>query len=129
MGNMLSDADRFLTSQMRKHAATEVVYARGDDSVTVMATVGRTQREIEDASGSVHRWDARDYLITASDLRLGGLVVEPQEGDRIIEKGEGRSTVIHEVRAAFSGQAPWSWSDSSRTTVRVHTAYLGIEDA
>ena len=128
MANLLTQGSAFLATQLLAHAATEIVYSRGDDSAPISAVVGKTSKEIQDGNGVVHRWESRDYLIRASDLRLSGKQVAPQEGDRITERGQGRATVVHEVRGAALGTAPWEWSDPSRALYRIHTVYLGVED-
>lgn len=127
MANLLKEGEVWLAAQLRKHAANVVSYSRGDDSISLSAVVGRTRRDISDESGAVYRWESRDYLVSASDLRLGGRIVEPQEGDRITEQGPGRSVVVHEVRGAFRGSPAWEWSNPSRTTLRIHTVMLGAE--
>lgn len=126
MPNMLATGSAFLIAKLREHASTAIVYSRGVATVSVSAVVGRTERELNDGTGAVHRWTARDYLILATDLVLSGNVTEPQEGDRISETMPDASVRVHEVRGAFGGSAPWEWSDPAQTTLRIHTAYLGV---
>jgi mono/diheme cytochrome c family protein len=72
-----------------------------------------------------HRTESRDYLVSAEDLVLGGVVERPKAGDRIRET-EGEQLLIYEVMAP-GGEPPWRWSDRHRRTLRIHTKYVGTE--
>jgi hypothetical protein len=110
-----------------QHLSRTVTYQRGDDSVEVAATVGRTVFEIDDGSGAAVQWESRDFLVPAADLVLAGEVVEPLPGDRIRET-QGEKVYVYEVLAP--GKEPcWRWSDPFRRTLRVHTKQVDEEDA
>jgi len=134
MADLLEQAAGWLDGMRAQHLSRRVVYSRGDDSVEVAATIGRTVFEIDDGSGAVVQWESRDFLIAAADLAMGGSPVEPQPGDRIWETAGGPSTssgqekvLVYEVMAP--GKEPcWRWSDPYRTTLRVHTKQVGTED-
>ena len=125
MNDLLQTGSDWLEAQRHAHAAHEVTYARGGDSVALDATVGATSFEVETDHG-IETWEARDFLVRAADLVLVGTglkPVPPERGDRITENvGTGLKPVllVFEVMAP-AGQPPWRWSDPNRKTIRVHT--------
>jgi hypothetical protein len=58
---------------------------------------------------------------------LQGNPILPSRGD-IIRETDGDSVYIYEVMAPGSEPA-WRWSDDYRTTLRIHTKYVGRESA
>jgi hypothetical protein len=110
----------------RANLAHTVTYQRGNQSVDVAATVGRTEFEGVDAYGAVERTESREFLILAVDLVLaGGAAALPEPGDRISEVQDG-ATYVYEVMAP-ARQPCWRWSDPYRRTLRIHTKEVGIE--
>ena len=126
MGDLLRDGARWLNATMREHVAQTVTYQRGSDSVEVRATIGKSEGETELQYGARERWESKDFLIGASDLVLGGVVVEPARNDRIVETitnadGEATFTVTHSVLPPSKDEPAWRYSDEHRITLRVHT--------
>jgi hypothetical protein len=127
MGDLLQQAASWLGDMRTAHLSHPVTYCRGEDSVEVAATVGRTVFEIDDGSGAVERFESRDFLIAASALVLDGTATLPRPGDKVKEPAGGK-LVVYEVMAP--GKEPcWRWSDPFRRTVRVHTKQVDEEDA
>ena len=125
MADLLEQAAGWLDGMRAQHLSRRVVYSRGDDSVEVAATIGRTVFEIDDGSGAVVQWESRDFLIAAVDLVLAGEVVEPLPGDRIRETQDGK-VYVYEVMAP--GKEPcWRYSDPYRRTLRVHTKQEDVQ--
>lgn len=125
MGDLLKDGLGWLEDQRAIHLAHEVAYSRDGNSVTLDATVGRTQFEQQDEFGRVIRYQSRDYLIAAEDLILGGNQVEPAEGDGIRETIGGQT---HVYRVMSPGdEPPFRWSDPYRKTFRIHTKLVATE--
>ena len=123
MADLLEQSSAWLDGQRRKHLAKPVTYCRGQAEVQVPATVGRTTFEIDSGTGVSERFEARDFIITAADLVLGGAVVTPERGDRIKET-VGGETLVYEV--VGPGQEPcWRWSALYRLAIRVHTKQVG----
>jgi hypothetical protein len=105
--------------------ARPVTYCRGEQSVEVQATLGRTVFEIADAYGVVEQSESRDFLIPAADLVLGGAVTLPERGDRVRETQDGK-TLVYEVMAP--GKEPhYRFSDVYRRTLRIHTRQVAVE--
>jgi hypothetical protein len=123
MADLLATANEWLASQQRAHASREVSYQRGALSATLLATIGRTVFELQDAKGFIQKTESRDYLITTSDLVLAGQTVLPERGDKIVET-VGNQTFTYEVLAP--GREPvWRFSDPFRTQLRIHTKHVG----
>jgi hypothetical protein len=124
--DLLERAMSWLDGRRRQYVGREVVYQRDQQTLTVPATIGRTVFETVDQYGVVVRSESRDFLISASDLALGGVMVVPERGDRIRES-QGEDTFVYEVLAP--GQEPcWRYSDPYRQTLRIHTAQVGQEE-
>lgn len=140
MADLLETASAWLDGQRRKFLAKMVTYCRTqtapdpDDEdgtvevileVEVLATVGRTTFEIESSTGVAERFEARDFIITAADLVLGGVVVTPERGDHIKETA-GSQTLVYEV--VGPGSEPcWRYSDPYRLAIRIHTKQTGAQ--
>ena len=120
--DLLAQGAAWLAGQRAASMASWVTYTRPgapDLSVDLAATPDATTFEIDDGYGAVERIVARDYLITATDLVLSGMVVLPQPGDQIAEMTPG-GLLVYE--AMYVGKEPcWCWSDPYRNTIRVHT--------
>ena len=125
MPNLLEQGAAWLADQLKTHASTEVVYQRGGNQVTVAATIGKTEFEIDDGSGNVQRFQSRDYLIQTADLQLGGQTTLPMAGDRLGET-VGEQTFVYEVLAP--GNEPhFRYSDPVRKVLRIHTKLVLTE--
>jgi hypothetical protein len=119
MANKMKQAQEFLNKQRNEHMTDMLVYRRGDKTVELAATVGKTIFKVDNGHGVAVRIESRDYLINAADLILDGAAVEPEKGDEFIENG-----MIYEVSAPAK-EPEWRWSDSFHTTYRIHTKYMG----
>ena len=125
MPDLLERSSAWLENQRVKHMTRPVLYQRGAASVEVGATIGETVFQVDDGAGALLRVESRDYLITATDLVLGGTSVLPQRGDRVRET-QGTQVFVYEVVAP--GDEPhWRWSDPYRRTLRVHTKQIDVE--
>ena len=125
MPDLLQSGAAWLDRVRRANLAHTVTYLRGDQSVDVPATVGRTDFEAVDAYGAVERTESRDFLILAADLVLSGAAVLPEPGDRIREVQNGK-TYVYEVMAPAK-EPCWKWSDPYRRTLRIHTKEVATE--
>jgi hypothetical protein len=118
MANMIQDGISWLAGQLKTHASNQVIYKRGTNTVTVNATLGKTEFEVEHDSGVVDRVETRDYLINAADIDFGAGPVKPQRGDKIVEVLNG-TTHTRTVSVPTQGQV-WS-HDGFEVKLRVHT--------
>jgi hypothetical protein len=124
---LLDKGAGWLADQLKTHASTEVVYQHGADQVTVSATIGKTEFEVDDGSGIIQHVQSRDYLIQTVDLQFGGIPTLPVAGDRIRET-IGDKTYVYEAMAP--GNEPhYRYSDPFRKLLRIHTKHVGTENA
>jgi len=123
--DVLQQASDWFENQRSRHAASPVEYVRGEESVELPATVGKTTFEVDDGCGVLIRHESRDFLVLAAELILAGQTTTPQRGDRIRQTQEDR-VFVHEVIAP--GREPcWRWSDPYRQTLRIHTKLFDTE--
>lgn len=125
MSDLLALGSDWLECQRKKFLSKTVTYTRGTDSVDLAATIGKTVFEVEKGFGLMERTEARDYLVTTSDLRLADAAASPRAGDRISET-QGSLTFIYEVMAP-ANEPVWRYSDPGRKTLRIHTKLVATE--
>ncbi len=104
MTNLLRTGSAWLQAQQKQHASETVSYRRGAASVALAATIGMTEREVDDGRGFPVRTEIRDYLIDTADLVLGGVPTLPERGDRIVETA-GATEIVYEGIACASDRA------------------------
>jgi hypothetical protein len=130
MTDMLETGVTWLNQQRNAHMVKSVTYRRGQSSVSVSATNGRTQTKTigDDAvevSGQVDDW-----IINAADLVLDGRQVCPESGDQIRET-VGSQTFVYEVRklgnvSGIGDGETWRFSDAFKQSIRIHTVRTAI---
>jgi len=97
-----------------------VIYQRGTETFELDAKVSRTVFRI--GKGGAHkRYESRDYLVLDS-----GMPVFPKTGDHIRET-DGGKVFIYEVSAPCD--EPWRYSGLHMEMIRIHTRFVGTEDA
>ena len=127
MTDLLEQGAAWLDDQRAQHMSREVTYCRGDDSVSVQATIGSTVFEVDNGTGVLEKFESRDFLISTADLVLSGEEVLPRRGDRICETDRTK-VFVYEVMAP--GREPhWRYSDPYRKTLRIHTKHVDTEAA
>ena len=122
MADLLEQGLGWLDDQRHAHMTRTVTYERGVDSVSLDATIGRTEFEQVEESGIVQKLESRDFLVRAADLVLAAQVTLPRAGDRVRETAGGQ-TFVYEVMAPGS-EPPWRYSDPYRRALRVHTKHV-----
>lgn len=100
---------------MKASASQPVIYARGNQTVTVSATIGPSMLTLDDGTQMTLSYEDRDFSITAADLVFGNATVSPQRGD-VIRASSGNYTVLLE-----DTRDCWNWTDSSQTRYQIHT--------
>ncbi len=95
--------------------AVAVTYTRGNTTLPLSATVGRTLFVSNQLNRARAEWGERDYLFRAADL---GVLGEPEEGDRIGETIAGVPMTFELM--APGGEPAWRYSDSQRVQIRAH---------
>ena len=125
MGDLLKTGLAWLEGQRKAHMASPVLYCRGDEEVEVLATIGKTDFEVEDESGFVVQTHATDFLIATADLVLAGGRTLPREGDRIKVAGDSE-TVVYEVMR-LGDESHYRFSDPHRNALRIHAKQVETE--
>jgi len=118
MSDLFSDAAALVNSVLEDYGATLVTYARGSEEITVAATIGETVFRLNQ-NGGVTRMQARDFIISAASLVIGGGQTTPRRGDRITQT-TGSTSRTFEVLAP-GGEPEWRWSDRHHSRLRIHT--------
>jgi hypothetical protein len=127
VADLLESASAWLDAQRLKFMSRVVAYHRGRDSVDVRATIGKSVFEVESGYAVLERIESRDYLVPVADLVLASQATLPLKGDRIKET-DGTTVFVYEVMAP--GNEPhFIFSDPYRKTLRIHTKFIGMEEA
>lgn len=131
MADLLEQGATWLNQQRHEHLSRPVIYQRGEASVTLQATIGRTEHEVENGYGVLEKVETRDFIVRAEDLVLNGSAVLPKRGDRIIEPhgADGEAALTYEVMApgTRSGSSHFKYADAYRHSLRIHTKHVGTE--
>jgi hypothetical protein len=112
-----SPAARAIEAAQRASAAIAggaIVYTRGDNSVTLDATFGRTDfQAVEDGVIQIEHSD-RDFIVPSASLILDEVLATPQKGDTIAVDNE-----TFEVLAPKGAQV-YRPCDPQGTLIRIH---------
>jgi len=119
MTDLLAWGIAWLDRRRKQHLSREVIYQRGDLTVLVHATIGRTEFEVSGTDGVQTAYTDRDYLISTADLVLDGEVTLPDAGDQVHET----LTATIEVYEVLD----WRYSDPHRQMLRVQTKHIASE--
>jgi hypothetical protein len=114
-GDLLRSGAQWLDQMRTRHCAAIVEYRRGETSIEIAATLGRSTYDVEDEYGIRVGMAVTDFLISSDVFPLD----EPRIGDRIVADG-----VIYEVMP-LGGEGHYRWSDPYRRTLRIHTKEVG----
>jgi len=115
MGNLLQTGQAALVEKLMGAAASRVIYRRGELAIECSAIVGKTSYQATTEDGFSVEATAVDYLIKKESLKSGGVVIEPEQGDRI-ETTFDTFEVLH-----LPDDGCWRYSDPYGTLYRIHT--------
>ena len=116
MANILSQGAVFLEAQRIKHLSEPVTYRRGNNSVQVSATRGKTNFTVDDEAGFSVGSHVVDFIIARSEMHLDADVIIPRLGDTI-EVADG---MVFEV-VYLASDGCWRFSDGIGLSMRIHT--------
>ena len=118
---MMSTALAWAAGQRKAYAAeTGVIRRDGVATTGVSMTVGMTTADVEGGTGITVRTNIADFLITAADYQINGIVVEPRRGDEIDYGGKTYRCM------PIAGGEEWRYAENvNRTTLRIHTKEIG----
>ncbi len=119
MADLLEQAATWLDSVRTAHLSRQVTYQRGGQSVEIAATLGSTNYEVTDDAGATVQAKATDFIVSADALFLGGAIVAPRVGDRIVTVADER-TLTFEV-LDLGGAGHWRPCNAHGRMLRIHT--------
>lgn len=98
----------------------QAIYRRGNKSIAV-STIPSTRRyDVVDGGGWATQVVSADWIIRASDLSFDGVPTLPAVGDTITVDRSG-TQLVYRVIALSVGVPEWSYNDTGRTQLRVHS--------
>lgn len=117
MSNAVTNALVASYKAARRAGGVEIVYSRPStgDSVTLRVIPGSQVFSVERDGEFIDEAKAREYLVLASELILGGSVVTPERHDLITQDGVAYRAL------AIGGEPHWRYSDPYRVVIRIHT--------
>jgi hypothetical protein len=118
--NLIEKGEATLSRLLGQDASIEIVYRRGEEAVSLPATVGMTDYEVDKQFG-VERFISRDYFVDRKLLVLGEGEIEPQVGDRIWQFREGVTLVCDVLSPGGDMQC---FEHSGETRWRIHTKII-----
>jgi hypothetical protein len=123
MSNFLREGRNWLADTREQELSDEVTYSRPAlGSVVVQSMRGETVQDLEDESGFLIRAESRDFIIKRNQLRINDTLIEPEEGDEIIEERDG-VTLTYEV-ASIGSEPHHRFADPFRLQYRIHTKLI-----
>lgn len=106
---------------IRQVTSIDVVYEREGVQIDgLKATPGKSSFDSTDASGVQILSESKDFIFAATDLQVDEEEFIPERGDRIIE-----GDFTYEVMTPLGSEDCWKYSDSQRSTIRIHTKLVG----
>ena len=106
-----------------------VVYARPSSELSVpiaQAVKGNTPLETTSDEGTTLQSQVVDWLIAATAIVLGGVQVEPLDGDEIQFVNAQGQTETYQALPPIGGDKCFRPSDHLATTLRIHTRLTGV---
>jgi hypothetical protein len=126
MSDIIQEGISFLNGILKTMASQMVTYARGYDSVNVLATFGSKLLAISDDEGNIRmEWTDMDFSIACADLDFGSGVIKPQRGDIVYVTTTG-NVQIFEVMA-YGNEPPWRYYDPYQIRYLIHAKFVGVE--
>lgn len=117
MVDMLADSNVWLEGQRHSYLSSEIEFRRGVESVSLSATIGKTDYQVEDFEGNLLTAQSIDFIVRPDDL--GSLI--PQQGDRIT-RNVGCDKLTYEVWTP-TGEELFVY-DTQRLSMRIHTQLI-----
>ena len=104
MVDLLQRGVAWLNQQRAQHLSQPVTYQRGGETVQLAATLGQTTVEVTDDTGATVKSPQMDFIVSSSELVLGGVIAMPRIGDRIHIVDATGKTLVYEVLSLPDGR-------------------------
>jgi hypothetical protein len=131
MANLLRSSSEWLALRRKEWIADDIEYFRGASSVLggLSAANGSTTFEEESSTvaGLILRVESRDWIVKAADLIIDAERTLPKEGDLVKRTEEGKLFTFKVL--SFAGEPVFRFTDSYRTSLRIHTKLISTVDA
>jgi hypothetical protein len=99
----------------RQLGGVKIIFRRDTDDVPLVATIGRSNWQLENSAGGLMVLESRDFLVDVECLKLRGELIVPQRHDVILE-----DDLVYAV-LDDSNIPAWRYSDQFRQQIRIHT--------
>lgn len=111
----------WLSNKMKTHLSESGLIRRDSaETPSVDMRVGKTMADVEGMNGVTVRTNIADFLITAADYKINGIVVEPKRGDEIDYGGKTYRAM------PIAGGEVWRYAENvNRTVLRIHAKEVG----
>ena len=116
MANLLNNGLDWLEQTLLGFCSSPIEYRQDNQTLTVTAVFGKTDYEVDDASGLRVGNFVWDFLIEATALST-----PPKVSDVMVVNGKQ-----YEVMN-LSGQGCWRWTGPNQKTYRIHTKEIGSD--
>lgn len=120
MSTILQRGMNLLASAAASAAGGQIVYTRGASTVTLLATFGRTEFQVEDANGIRIEMSDRDFIVASEYLLFSLVRVIPQRGDKITVINAGSEATEYFEVLAPGGAQPYRLCDPEGYMIRIH---------
>jgi len=122
LSDILAESNTWLEGQRHSYLTQSVTFKRGVGSVSILATIGETEYQVEDVNGNLLTSQSIDFIIRPEDIAIYNV---PQKGDTI-ERIVGSKVLTYEVWTP-TGVELFEF-DTSRESIRIHTQLINEAD-
>lgn len=105
MPSFFENSMDWFTAQQKLLAGREVIYKRGVNEITITIVDGASEFEHDDGSGTLDKFETRDYIVAAADLVINDVTILPQRGDQIIDGSETVTVDMPDGMSVFQDDA------------------------
>jgi hypothetical protein len=126
MSDIIQEGIAFLNGVLKTTASQLVTYARGYDSVDVLATFGSKLLAISDDEGNIRmEWTDMDFSIACADLDFGNGTIKPQRGDIVYVTTTGNIQIFEVM--PYGNEPAWKYYDPFQIRYLIHAKFVGVE--
>jgi hypothetical protein len=98
-------------------AAVAITYKRAADSLSLSATLGRSDFESLASNDATLRLRTVDFIVTTSAFKFGSTAITPQVNDEIEYAGNS-------YRVSMMAGNCYRYSDPQKTSIRIHASRI-----
>jgi hypothetical protein len=122
--DMIRRGMKHLGRELRDHASCRVNYSGSAFSLLLPATISPPERLVDDSDGVLMVACDMEFVISRTDLvDQTRTPTEPARGDTIVAEVGGQNKKFQVTQD--QRMDAWTWTDSSRTRMRIRTKEIG----